>query len=217
MRARIAVATVSGKTYYLVVNELKRKNVPFVSLKPDEPIPVEVKVVITSAEEKRLIDHETVLTLEANSDPAAVVDRAIQFAEGKGVFEKVVIGVDPGEIFGLAVLAGGKILETENCYSVQDVLNRIETVVRRYESAQVPRICVRIGDGVPVYSKQLLHSLDKTLPARVILESVGEAGTDSRLMEAKHRRGLRDIVSAIQIAGREGHVFQRRDTDESHG
>ena len=44
MKAKIAVATVSGKAYYLIVSELKKKNVPFLSLTPNERIPMEVKV-----------------------------------------------------------------------------------------------------------------------------------------------------------------------------
>jgi hypothetical protein len=59
-----------------------------------------------------------------------------------------------------------------------------------------------------------LRILDQTLPASVWLETVGESGTNRSLKEAKHRRGLRDIVSAIQIAGRSGYRFQRSRTDE---
>jgi hypothetical protein len=55
MNAEIAVATISGKAYYLIVNELKRKNVPFISLMPRQPVPIEVKVVITTEKEKELI------------------------------------------------------------------------------------------------------------------------------------------------------------------
>jgi len=46
---------------------------------------------------------------------------------------------------------------------------------------------------------------------------VSEAGTDRYLNETKHRRGLRDIVSAIRIAGRNGYTFPRRKTNESNG
>jgi hypothetical protein len=49
-----------------------------------------------------------------------------------------------------------------------------------------------------------------------VLESVSEAGTSRYQNETKNRRGLRDIVSAIRIAGRNGHAFQRRKTDEQN-
>jgi hypothetical protein len=128
----------------------------------------------------------------------------------------VTIGVDPGEVFGLAVLAGGKVIETENCYSVEETLRKIETIIRSLDTTPVSSISIKVGDGVPTCKERLLHALDKELPPNVLLESVSEAGTNRRLNEAKHRRGLRDIVSAIQIAGRSGQTFHRRKTNESH-
>ena len=61
MNFKVAVATVSGKAYFLLVNELKEKNIPFLSLVPGDPVPAEAKVVITTEQEKRLINHERIL------------------------------------------------------------------------------------------------------------------------------------------------------------
>jgi len=69
---------------------------------------------------------------------------------------------------------------------------------------------------VPECKENLLRALDKALPPNISLESVSEAGTNRNLNEAKHRRGLRDIVSAIQIAGRSGYRFQRRKISEQN-
>jgi hypothetical protein len=216
MKEKIAVATVSGKAYYLIVNELKRRNVAFLSLTPYEPVPIEIKVVITTEDEKELINHEGILAYNNGMEPAAFINEALQIIQGKESFEKVTIGVDPGEVFGLAVLAGGKVIETENCYSVEETLRKIETIIRGLDTTPVSSISIKVGDGVPACKERLLHALDKALPPNVLLESVSEAGTNRRLNEAKHRRGLRDIVSAIQIAGRSGHTFHRRKTNESH-
>jgi hypothetical protein len=216
MKARIAVATVSGKAYFLIVNELKRRNVPFLSLTPYEPVPIEVKVVVTTEEEKELISHEGVLAYKNGMETTAFINEALQIVQGKESFERVTIGVDPGDVFGLAVLAGGRVVETGNCYSLEETLRRIETIIRGLENTPVSTISVKVGDGVPECKERLLRDLDRALPSNVLLESVREAGTNRRLNEAKHRRGLRDIVSAIQIAGRSGHTFQRRRLVESH-
>jgi hypothetical protein len=53
------------------------------------------------------------------------------------------------------------------------------------------------------------------LPPQVVLQVVSEAGTNRALNHNKHRRGLRDIASAIRIAGRAGHVYPRRKTLEA--
>jgi hypothetical protein len=216
MKAKIAVATVSGKAYFLIVSELKRRNVPFVSLTPYEPVPIEVKVVITTEEEKGLIHHEEILAYQNGVETAALINEALRIVQGKESFEKVTIGVDPGDVFGLAVLAGGRVVETGNCYSVEETLRKIETIIRGLEDTPVSTISVKVGDGVPACKERLLRDLDKTLPPNVVLESVREAGTNRKLNEAKHRRGLRDIVSAIQIAGRNGNTFQRRRQRESY-
>jgi hypothetical protein len=217
MKAKIAVATVSGKAYFLIVSELKRRNIPFLSLTPCEPVPIEIKVVITTEEEKELIKYEEVLAYKNGMETAAFINEALQIAQGKGSFENVTIGVDPGEVFGLAVLADGRVVETENCYSVEETLHKIETIINGLENTPVSTISVKVGDGVPACKERLLRDLDNALPPNVVLESVREAGTNRRLNDTKHRRGLRDIVSAIQIAGRSGYSFQRRKPCESHG
>ena len=216
MRAKIAVATVSGKAYYLIVRELKKKKAPFLSLIPYEPIPMETRVVITTEKEKHLINHERVLAFRDGMEVEALINQALQIARGKEFYERIVIGVDPGDVFGLAVLVDGKIAETGNCFSVEEALGKIKNVLDNFKDTPATSVLVKIGDGVPQYKDKLLQALDKALPPKIMLESVSEAGTNRHINEAKHRRGLRDIVSAIRIAGRNGHPFPRRKTDESN-
>jgi hypothetical protein len=215
MKAKVAVATVSGKDYFLIVNELKERNMAFLSLIPGDPVPTEVKVIITTEKEKHLIHHERILVFDSETEPATIVNEALKILQGKESYEKIVVGIDPGEVFGLAVVADGKVNETENCFSVQEVLNKIKNIMKNVNVSST-LVSVRIGNGVPAY-KNLLETLDSALPPEVVLELVSEAGTNRHINENKHRRGLRDIVSAIRIAGRIGYVYPRRETDESHG
>jgi hypothetical protein len=189
--------------------------VPFISLTPDDAVPIEIKVVITTKREQPLISHEKVLAYSDEVELEALINEALQIIHGKEYYERIVIGVDPGKIFGLAVLADGKVVETENCFSVEETLNRIKSILKNLEKTPVNSLWVKIGDGVPAYKEKLLRALDDALPSNVTLESVGEAGTDRYLNETEHRRGLRDIVSAIRIAGRNGQAFVRRKTNES--
>jgi hypothetical protein len=210
MKAKIAVATVSGKAYYLIVDELKKRNVPFISITPYEPVPMEIKVVLTTEKERPLINHENVLTLKEGEDPQALINQAIQHLEGKNFYEKIVIGVDPGEVLGIAVLADGKIIKTGNSFSIKETIDEIGNIIEGLKDVKTSTIIVRVGDGVPEYKERLLRALDRRLPPNVELESVSEAGTDRYISEAKHRRGIRDIVSAIKIARRNGQKFVRR-------
>jgi hypothetical protein len=214
MKATVAVATVQGKAYFLIVNALRERNLVFLSLIPGEPVPTEVKVVITTEKEKHMINHEKVLVYDSKTEPDNVVNEAVKILQGKESYEKIVIGIDPGKVFGLAVIADGKVNETENCFSTQEVLSKIKNIIKNVD-VSATAVSVKIGNGVPAY-KELLEALDSALPPAVVLEAVSEAGTNRNINENKHRRGLRDIVSAIRIAGRVGYVYPRRKTDESN-
>jgi hypothetical protein len=215
MKTKVAVATVSGKAYFLIVNGLRERNMAFLSLIPGDPVPAEVNLVITTEKEKHLINHERILVYDSETEPDTVVNEVVKILQGKESYEKIVIGIDPGEVFGLAVIADGKVNETENCFSVQEVLNKIKNIIKNVDISSTV-VSVRIGNGVPAY-KDLLETLNSALPPRVVLEVVSEAGTNRHINGNKHRRGLRDIVSAIRIAGRVGHIYPRRKTDESNG
>jgi hypothetical protein len=211
MKAKIAVVTVSGKAYYLLVNELKKKNAHFLSLTPDSSIPVDVKVVITTKNERVRIRHENVLEYEVDMNPVEVVDEAIRIVKGKRVYESLVVGIDPGQNFGVAVLGDGSILETKECNSISETVNSIRDFLSRTPANQTT---VRVGDGAPSLTKELLLELNEALPENVAIESVKEEGTSRLVGEDSHRRGKRDVSSAIKIGQRQGKIIPRRESDD---
>ena len=208
MKEKVAVATVEGKVYFLIVNELREQNISFISLVPGEPVPAEVKVVITTEKEKHLVKHEKILIFTSENELDDLVNEVKRILQGKEAYEKIVIGIDPGEAIGLAVIADGKVIEEGNCFSTQEVINSIIKTIRNVNFS-LTSVSVKIGNGVPVY-KELLEALDDALPPEVALEVVGEAGTNRPLKENKRSRGIRHISSAIRIAGRTGYIIQRR-------
>jgi transcriptional accessory protein Tex/SPT6 len=210
MKERVAIATVQGKVYFLIVNELREQNIPFVSLVPGEPVPDSVRLVITTEQEKNLVKHEKILVFRGEGELDNLIGEVKRILLGKEAFEKVVIGIDPGEATGLAVVADGKVIEEGNCYSTQEVISTITKTIKNVNFSQTA-VSVKIGNGVPVY-KELLEALDQALPLQVALEVVGEAGTNKPLKENGHSRGIRHISSAIRIAGRTGHIVSRRQT-----
>lgn len=208
MKERVAIATVQGKAYFLIVNKLREQNISFISLTPDEPVPPKVRLVITTEQEKSLVKHEKILVFHDEDELDNLINEVKKILLGKEAFERIVIGVDPGEATGLAVVADGKVIEEGNCYSTQEVINNITKALRNVNFSQTA-VSVKIGNGVPVY-KELLEALDGALPPQVALEVVSEAGTNKPLKENRHSRGIRHISSAIHIAGRTGHIVSRR-------
>jgi len=212
MKAKIAVATVSGRAYYLLVNELKKRGVSFSSLRPWDSIPLDVKVVLTTKKERTSIKHPNIIILKSESDSAMVVDEAIRIVQGKKDYDKVVIGVDPGETFGVAILGDGNALETFYCSSLKETLKVILENLKRVEASVK---VIKIGNGAPVHTTELLRLLDEYLPKGVTIEIVSETGTSHFIKDTIHRRGPRDMMSAKMIAGRQGQVYPRRENDET--
>jgi hypothetical protein len=207
MNEKVAVATVEGKAYFLIVNKLQEQNIPFLSLVPGESIPTEVKVVITSQKEQNLVKHEKILILTDDSDLDCLIDELKRILEGKAAYERIVVGIDPGQAVGLVVLADGKLIEEGNCYSTQEVIGNITKTLKNVNFSQT-NVSVKIGNGVPVYN-EILEALDRALPQPVALEVVNEKGTNKPLKDG-HSREIRHISSAKRIAGRSGHIVNRR-------
>jgi predicted RNase H-like nuclease (RuvC/YqgF family) len=205
MKAKIAVATVSGKAYYKLVNELKNRGLVILSLKPWDSVPLDIDVVITTEKERSSVKHPKVLTYEDYVDPTTIIDEAVRIIQGKKNYEKVAIGIDPGETFGVAILGDGNVIETFSCSSPEEIVKAIPQALRKIPTSTS---VVKVGDA-PIYTKELLRQLDDALPENVTIEIVSEAGTSHFTRSAIHRRGIRDMMSATMIAGRKGQLYQR--------
>jgi hypothetical protein len=212
MEAKIAVATVSGKAYYFIVNELKSRALDFLSLTPYESIPLTVQVVITTEKESTLIKHPKVLVYREGASASELVDEATKIVRGKTSFETIAVGVDPGKTFGVAVLSDGDILETLTCMSLDETANAVADIFSKHQaSARV----VKVGNLAPEYTVELLPLLDKVLPKDITLEVVHEAGTSRLGSQTVHKRGLRHAIAAVRIAERRGQVYQRQGAMEA--
>ncbi len=212
MEAKIAVATVSGKAYYIIVNELKARGLEFLSLTPYESIPLTVQVVITTEKERGLINHPNVLVYHEESSASKLVDEATKLLRGKTTFETIAVGVDPGKTFGIAVLSDGDILETLTCVSLEETVSTITEIFGKHQAAAK---AVKVGNLAPEYAVELLPLLDKALPKDVAIETVHEEGTSRLGRQTIHKRGLRHAVAAVKIAERRGQAYQRQGATES--
>jgi hypothetical protein len=126
--------------------------------------------------------------------------------QGKDHYDKMVIGIDPGEVMGLVVVADGKVVDTANCLSIWETVNKIKSILKNIDLS-VTNVRIKIGNGVPVY-KGLIEAMDNTLPVKIVLEIVSEAGTN--LPSGKRGRCLRHITSATRISARVGCIYQRK-------
>jgi len=212
MEAKIAIATVSGKAYYFLVNELKARGIDFLSLTPYESISMTVQVVITTEKERGLVKHPEVLVYKENTSPAPIIDEALKLIRGKKTFETISVGVDPGKTFGIAVLSDGNVLETLTCASLEETANVVAEVFKKHQAAVK---VVKVGNLAPSYTTEFLPLVDEILPTDITIEVVREAGTSRLGSQTVHKRRLRHIMAAAKIAERRGHMYQRKVATET--
>jgi len=207
MKAKIAVATVSGKAYYRLVNELRQRKLLFLSLMPGEPIPPTVKAVITTAAEKPSLNYPDVLVYDAESEPSYTVDEVTRMIQNKEAYEEVAVGIDPGKTFGIAILGDGKILKKEEGLSLEKAVDTVSTELKKNPAKAQG---VKIGSGVPAVAEEIARRLNIVLPSDVIIEMVDEMGT-STLRSRGTTRKLNDADAATRIATKKGDPVRRKD------
>jgi len=200
MRRKIAVATVSGKAYYWLVNELSKRRIPFISVIPGESIPPSIRVVITTKGESKHIDHPSVLVYDPEEKPSIIIDEAMRIIEGKKIYDELVVGIDPGKNFGVAVLGDGNVLEKKGRLTLEMAIDMVLTALKRH-SAKKRRI--KIGNGVPEIAEEVASRLRIAIPEDTVIEIVSEAGT-SNVKGHSSGKKVSDADAAVNIARKEG-------------
>lgn len=196
MGRTLGLLTEDFRLYHDLVSHLKDRDVSYVSLSFDKPIPPEVGVVLTTARELRRVDFQPKVACESVEDAVA---RALQLIRGKTSFEEIVMGIDPGPRPGIAILGDGELVDTRTAPSPEGVLDIFRSVLKNYKG---PACRVRIGHGDPTNRNRIINALSSV---GVQAEIVDERGTTRRY---KRRDDARNIESAIDIAMGRGVVAE---------
>ncbi len=160
----IGLLTEDFALYHDMTRALKERSIPFISLSFDESIPSNIKVILTSVEEKDKIDFEKAIGCE-NIDFA--IDEALRALSGKDE-HRVLIGIDPGEYPGVAIFENDILLRSFIA-TPESIVKEIKSLVDEYE-----KMTVRIGNGARLPRNRIINSLQE-LPIR--LEIVDESST----------------------------------------
>jgi len=198
----IAVLTEFPRLYYLLARELKRRRIAFRSLSFSDAIPPQVRVVLTSREEAERLSFPCVVEVSEDSI-ATAVERAHLLSQGQSCRHgEVVVGIDPGEKPGLAVLAGGKVIHAAKLSSPEDVVRGLREILRLYTCR---RMLIRVGDGGGIYGQRLVRALQENF--RFEIELVDEHATTPTVSGSAE---LRDVIAAVNIAMKRGRVLRHR-------
>lgn len=203
----IVVATADFEVYYGVVNELRDRGVTFTTVDPGEPIPDGAELVVTGANDDLVLDHDQdhgevrVVRAEPGAHRRAVEESLSLLRGGGG---RTIVGVDPGDRPGIAVLSGDVVVAA---FSVP-LADAADVVRREIQDAVDP--VVRVGDGARLKGRKLVDDLED-----VRVELVDETGTTPYL--GTGARGMDDVLAAVNIARLDGEVVESRDVDPTSG
>lgn len=198
----IVVATGNFEVYHDVVGELRERGVRFTTIEPGAELPENARAAIVGPED----EHPPVRTVRAHPDrPRRAVEEALSVLRGGD--GRTVIGIDPGDRPGIAVLSGETVVA-----AFQVAAENVASVIER-ETAEAADPLVRIGDGARLKGASIIDDLGEI--EGVPVDLVDETG--STPYQGTGVRGMGDVLAAVNIARREGERVESREIEPTPG
>lgn len=184
----LGIQTDDFSASYDLVQALRARGLSFVTVVPGAPVPANVAVIVTTAAEAPLVDHPAVIVF---TDVESTIQEALRVLEGISTARECVIGIDPGERPGVAVLADGRVLRLVHATSPEAVRAAVDAAL---DSVPAERFVIRVGNGAPTFRDRILHAL---AGARALVELVDERHSTPANC---HGSAERDTAAATNIA-----------------
>jgi predicted RNase H-like nuclease (RuvC/YqgF family) len=146
-----------------------------------------------------------VLIHHVYSDPTIVIDAAARILYRNEKYNDLIIGIDPGKTYEIAVLGDRTILKTTKILGENEVALEVFKMLAQYEAF---RKVIKIGDGAEPFRSKLVKILNQTLSHSVDIESVVEKGTTTNVKRLA-RSPRSKTNSAVMIASRKGKLITR--------
>ena len=198
----IVVATGDFEVYHGVVNALRERGVTFTTQEVGRELDGDVELLVTGPDDDDGAPAGVDVIRADPDDPRRAVEEALALLRGgEG---RTVVGVDPGDRPGIAVLSG----ETVVAAFRVPLAEAADVVLREIEGAVDP--LVRIGDGARLQGAQIGDGLED-----VPVELVDETGTTPYL--GAGARGMSDVLAAVNIARLQGDRVADRDVEPTSG
>jgi len=191
----IGILTEDFRLYYDLIKMLKQRDIPFLSLSFKDPIPDDVGVVLTSWGEMDKVDFQYKIGVD-DKDLEQALALAIRKLGHKDVYDKIVVGIDPGKAPGLVVFGDEKLLVQRVVKSPEDVKVVIIGILANYPSKD---FVVKIGHGDIINRNRIINTLAE-LDLNIFI--VDETNTTTSVHDP-------DIYAAMDIARGEGYAAQK--------
>jgi len=197
----IVVATADFELYHEVVTALRDRGVEFTTVEPDEELPDRTEILVTGEDDDLSVPAGVEVVRASPEESRRAIEAVLAITRGGD--GRTVVGVDPGERPGIAVLKGDVVVAT-----FQVPADRAAELISE-ELADAVDPLVRVGDGARLVGARLIDDLD------VPVELVDETGTTPYL--GAGTRGMGDVLAAVNIARIEGERVDERDVTPTAG
>ncbi|RLF61413.1 MAG: hypothetical protein DRN25_00320 [Thermoplasmata archaeon] len=191
----VAVVTRDPEFYYEIIKHLKKMRVKYLVLDPNQPIPSNIKIILTTRKEKRKIKFPKVISGKVEE----VIDQYKKICRKE--FNEIIVGIDPGSKPGIAVLGDGRLLELKRLSSPENI---VEYLRELFSKMYAEKKRIKVGRGGGTYKLRIINTLRREF--NIDIEEVDESGTTP---QAKKKRE-KDIIAAMFIAVKKGKIIEEK-------
>ena len=150
----VGLMTDDFRLYHRLAPFLESHGLPVLGLRSGDLVPPTVRALVGGP-------PEDPRTLPVRQDPEAVLLSIRSHLDAPAGFRRVIFGLDPGKVIGLAVVADGKWLLVAEAMSVAKAVERVATWA---EALAARSWEVHVGAGAPIVGRELLAALRSRLP-----------------------------------------------------
>ena len=187
----LGIFTKDFSLYHDLIEILKKRKIPYISLLSINHIPSKIGVVLTSHNELHDIKAQKVIAADAYDTIDHAIDLALQMLVGKDLYSKVFIGIDPGDQPGIAVVGDDILLQKMNVETPEKVVAAVKRILREYPASET---LIRIGHGSIITRNRIINSL-------ILLETPIEIVDETKTTSSQQiSRPERDSEAAAAIA-----------------
>ncbi len=167
---------------------------------PNQPIPSNTDVIITTEIEKKEFDFEKIFVPKAFNQ-YYIFSNILLLAKNKSYFDEIIVGIDPGKTTGFIVLAEKEIvLGSAELYTAVDAVKEAITVFFNIETSA---LIIKVGEGGGLIRDEIVKRLNEIFHGKVTIEIVNEAFTSQKKTNRFGTKFSKNVQSAILIALRE--------------
>ncbi|NPD89189.1 MAG: hypothetical protein HGN29_10720 [Asgard group archaeon] len=166
---------------------------------PRDSIPPNTDIIITTETEKQVFAERKVFVPKA-FNLYYLYSNLFLLKNDKKMFERVVIGIDPGKTIGFAVLANNDlILGTAEFFSAVD---SVKEVIKVFFNVETNDFIIKVGEGGGVIREEIVKRIEEIFREKIVLEVVKEDFTSKNQTFLKDKNYSKNVKSAILITRR---------------